>query len=35
MGITEKTTFLDNLVDTIIRIKEQKTIFIAYQYGAE
>ena len=29
-----KTTFLDNLVDTIIRIKGHKIIFIAYEHGA-
>ena len=35
MGITEKkTTFLYNLVDTIIRIKEQEIIFIAFKHGA-
>ena len=35
MGITEKkTTFLYNLVGTIIRIKEQKIIFIAFEHGA-
>ena len=35
IGIAEKKkTFLDNLVDTIITIKEQKIIFIAYKHGA-
>ena len=35
IGITEKkTAFLDNLVDTIIKLKEQKIIFIAYKHGA-
>ena len=36
IGITEKKkkTFLDNLVGTIIRLKEQKIIFIADKHGA-
>ena len=36
IGITEKKkkTFLDNLVGTIIRLKEQKIIFIAHKDGA-
>ena len=36
IGITEKKTktFLDNLVGTIIRLKEQKIIFIAHKHGA-
>ena len=30
----KKKTFLDNLVGTIIRLKEQKIIFIAHKHGA-
>ena len=35
IGITEKKKKnLDNLVGTIIRLKEQKIIFIAHKHGA-
>ena len=33
LGITEKTFFLENLVDTVIRVKEKKIIFIACKHG--